>query len=73
MAAGTVINFGGSGVRGIQEFLKLSKLDQWVASSTGAVYNWISKLETITAEFGEEQKHLLAKDMPRKKISLVED
>jgi hypothetical protein len=35
LAATTVISFGGSGVRGVQEFLRLSKLNHWVASSTG--------------------------------------
>jgi hypothetical protein len=72
-AAGMVINFGGSGVRGIQEFLELSGLDKLVASSTGAIHKWISTLETKTVEIGEELKQTLAKGMPKKKISLVED
>lgn len=73
LAATTVISFGGSGVRGIQEFLRLSKLHHWVASSTGALYGWIGLVEENIALFGKEQTRLLAKNMPLKKISIVED
>lgn len=73
LAATTVISFGGSGVRGIQEFLRLSQLNHWVASSTGALYAWIGLAEEKIALFGDEQTRLLAKDMPLKKISLAED
>lgn len=73
LAATTVISFGGSGVRGVQEFLRLSKLNHWVASSTGALYGWIGLVEENIALFGKEQTRLLAKDMPLKRIAIVED
>jgi len=73
LAATTVISFGGSGVRGVQEFLRLSKLNHWVASSTGALYEWIGLVEEKIALFGQEQTRLLAKDMPLKRISIAED
>lgn len=73
LAAITVISFGGSGVRGVQEFLRLSKLNHWVASSTGALYRWIGLVEEKIVLFGQEQTRLLAKDMPLKRISIAED
>lgn len=73
MAATTVINFGGSGVRGVQEFLVLSQLNTFVASSTGAIYNWISLVEALICEFGAQQKTLLGSKMPKRKISIAED
>jgi hypothetical protein len=51
----------------------LSKLDKWVASSNGAVHNFSGRFEAEIGIFGNEQKQVLAKEMPKRKIVLGED
>jgi hypothetical protein len=45
LAATQTIRYGSTGIRGIQESLKLSKLNLRVASSTGALHTWVKKIE----------------------------
>lgn len=73
LAAAKTIRYGSSGIRGIQEFLKLSQLDQWVASSTGALHAWVSKVEAQIIEFGHQQQTVASKGMAKKKISICQD
>lgn len=73
LAAGQTIRYGSKGIRGIQEFLELSKLDAFVASSTCALYNWVSKIDTAIIQFGQEQRSKLSEGMHRRKISICQD
>ena len=72
-AAGFVIQFRECGSRGLQEFIRLSTLSRWVASSKGTIHNFSSRLEAEIVIFGNEQKQSLSKEMPRRKIVLGED
>jgi hypothetical protein len=72
-AADFVIQFRECGSRGLQEFIRLSQLDRWVANSIGATYNFSSRFETEIGIFGKEQCRSLAKGMSRRKIVLAED
>ena len=72
-AAHFVIQFRNCGSRGLQEFLKLSQLGEWVAHSTGTVHNFASRFETEIVAFGHEQRQILAEGMPKRKIALSED
>lgn len=73
LAAAQTIRYGSKGIRGIQEFLEMSELNLWIASSTGALYDWVSKIEATIVQFGHDQRHKLAKGMARKKISICQD
>ena len=73
LAAAQTIRYGSKGIRGIQEFLEMSELNLWIASSTGALYDWVSKIETTIVQFGHDQREKLAKGMVRKKISICQD
>ena len=72
-AADFVIQFRECGSRGLQEFIRLSKLDRWVANSIGAAHNFSSRLEAEIAIFGNEQSRSLAQGMTKRKIVLGED
>jgi hypothetical protein len=73
LAATQTIRYGSTGIRGIQEFLKLSKLNLRVASSTGALHTWVKKIEESIIRFGNEQQSKLSDGMVRKKISICQD
>lgn len=73
LSAAKTIRYGSKGIRGIQEFLELSQLDRWVASSTGALYDWVSKIETTIFQYGCEQRSKSSEGMARKKISICQD
>jgi PAS domain-containing protein len=64
---------GPCGIRLLSLVLKMSSLDYFVASSYGALRERGIKMEEAIVAFGEEEKSLLAKSMPNKKISIVED
>jgi hypothetical protein len=72
-AADFVIQFRECGSRGLQEFIRLSKLDRWIANSIGATHNFSSHLEAEIGIFGNEQSRSLAKGMSKRKIVLGED
>jgi len=54
LATTHTIRYGSSGIREIQEFLEPSKLNVWVASSTGALHSWVTKVETTILRFEHE-------------------
>jgi len=72
-AALFVIQYRNCGSRGLQEFLQLSGLDRWAASSTGTVYAFACRWEAEIANFGKEQRQILSEGMPKRKIALSED
>ena len=69
MSAYQVIHFGSGGIRGLQEFLKLSNLDLFVANSYGALQEFSVRCEQYIVGFGEDQEKKLAQKMKRKKIT----
>jgi hypothetical protein len=72
-AADFVIQFRECGSRGLQEFIRLSKLDRWMANSIGAAHNFSSRIEAEIGIFGNEQSRSLAQGMTKRKIVLGED
>ncbi len=72
-AALFVVQYRNCGSRGLQEFLRLSGLDRWAASSTGTVYCFARRWEAEIACFGKEQRQVLSTGMLKRKIALSED
>src|SRR5262249_695455 len=73
LAAVHTIRYGSSGVRGIQEFLELSGLNCWVASSTGALHSWVDGVEEAIVQFGQQQQVRLSEGMSKKRITICQD
>jgi len=69
MSAHQVIHFGCGGIRGLQEFLELSLLDQFVASSEGALQAFSVRGEEHIVAFGKKQEQELAEKMRHRKIT----
>ncbi len=69
LSAHQVIHFGCGGIRGLQEFLRLSMLDQFVASSEGALQAFSVRCEEHIVAFGGRQEQKLAEKMKRRKIT----
>lgn len=69
-AAALVIEYGPSGIRGIQEYLRLSGLDQFVASSNGALHDYSKRLEEHIIVFGMDEEKRLAEKMRTRKITV---
>ena len=69
MSAYQVIHFGSGGIRGLQEFLNLSKLDRLVAASFGALQEFSVRCEGYIVAFGNSEEKRLAAMMKRKKIT----
>ncbi len=70
MAAVLVIEYGPTGIRGLQEFLHLSGLDQFVASSNGALHAYSKRVEQHIVAFGDNEEKRLAEKMRSRKITL---
>ena len=68
-AAVLVIEYGPSGVRGTQEYLRLSGLDRFVASSNGALQAYSTRMEQHIVSFGTHEETLLAPKMRARKIT----
>lgn len=68
-AAIYVIEYGPSGIRGTQEFLRLSKLSWFVATSNGALHDYSKRIETHIVVFGENEEKRLAEKMRARKIT----
>jgi len=64
-----VIHFGCGGIRSLQQFLNLSKLNQFVASSEGALQSFSVRCEEYIVLFGDNQERKLAEKMKRRKIT----
>jgi len=61
---------GPSGIHGVQEFLRNTKIDNFVASSNGALQNLWKRCETSIIEFGDREEEVLSKRMKCKKITV---
>lgn len=64
---------GSSGVRPICEFLRLTNLDSFVASSYGSQYLHCLEVQKALSEFGEEEKARLGAEMECQEITICED
>jgi hypothetical protein len=73
MSAYQAIHFGCGGIRGLQEFLRLSRLDQFVGSSYGALQAFSLRCEEHIVVFGESEEQSLSAKMKRKKITAALD
>ena len=63
------IRYGHGGIRNLQEFLHLSQLDHFVASSVGALHAFVVRSEKHMLEFGANQEKLLAQNLKQRKIT----
>lgn len=61
------------GLRSIGWFLELSGLDEFLPASYGAQQNFAAQLETLLAEFGQQEEQRLAAQMPPRQITVCED
>jgi Family of unknown function (DUF6399) len=64
-----VIEYGPSGIRGTQEFLRLSKLSWFVATSNGALHDYSKRIEKHIVAFGANEEKRLAEKMRARKIT----
>ena len=69
MAAYYTIHFGCGGIGGLQEFLQLSNLSQFVACSEGSLHKFSVRCENYIVAFGGAQEHQLSKTMKQRKIT----
>ena len=69
MAVYIVVHYGCGGVRALKDFLHLSKLNLFIASSEGALQAFSVRCEEHIISFGYSQEKLLAEKMKRRKIS----
>jgi hypothetical protein len=72
-SAHMTIRYGHGGIRGLREFLQLSQLDNFVASSVGALHAFIVRSEKHMLTFGANQEILLAQNLKRRKITVALD
>jgi hypothetical protein len=63
------IRYGHGGIRGLQEFLQLSQLNCFVASSVGALHAFVVRFEEYILTFGANQEILLAQNLKKRKIT----
>ena len=73
MAAYQSIHFGFGGILSMQEFLELSCLHLFVASSEGALQNFSVRCESFIVNFGMDEEKRLAEKMKSKKITAALD
>jgi hypothetical protein len=69
MAVMKLMKCGPGGIRGMQEYLRNSGLDQFVASSEGALQKFWVRCETEILNFGEREEKRLSTTMRRRKIT----
>lgn len=72
-SAHMVIRYGHGGIRGLQEFLELSHLNNFVASSVGALHAFVVRSEKHILTFGANQEILLAQNLKQRKITAALD
>lgn len=68
-SANMVIHYGHGGIRSVQEFIKLAKLDPFVASSEGALQEYNVRCEEHFIAFGTHEENQMSTKMKRKKIT----
>jgi hypothetical protein len=61
------------GIRNLCAFLKLSGLDEFIASSYGAQQTVAQQVESLLIAFGEQEDQRLAAGMPPREISVAAD
>ena len=64
---------GIASTRNVEEFLKLSDLAYFVASSASVIQKLSVQIDEYIGDFGDEQREKLIPVMPTKKITLAED
>lgn len=69
-AAILVIEYGPSGIRGVQEYLRLSGLSLFVASSNGALQDYSNRVEQHIITFGVDEEKRLIEKMRSRKITV---
>jgi hypothetical protein len=69
MASYQTTHFGCGGIRAVQEFLRLSELDKFVAASEGALHAFFARCEEHIVLFGKSQELKLAGKMAQRKIT----
>jgi len=72
-SAHMAIRYSHGDIRGLQEFLRLSKLDNFVASSDGALHAFVVRSENHMVAFGASQEILLAQNLKHRKITAALD
>lgn len=73
LAAYQTIHFGCGGIRGVQEFLRLSKLSEFVASSEGALHSFSVRCEEHIVSFGLSEEKRVSGRMGKRKITAALD
>ena len=69
MSAYQVTHFGSGGIRGLQEFLELSTLNRFIASSYGTLQSFSVRCEKHIVAFGESEERWLVEKMKKRKIT----
>lgn len=69
MAVMKLMKCGPGGIRGMQEYLRNSRLDNFVASSEGAIQAFWDRCEIYITKFGKSEEEKLALKMRRRKIT----
>jgi len=64
---------GTGGIRHVCQFLELTGLDQFIASSYGAQQAVAAKMEQAIVDFDQEERKRLAQSMPPKQITVCQD
>lgn len=72
-SAHTTAHSGCGGIGNLQQFLQLSTLDKFIASSTTALENYSARVENFLVAFGEQEEPRLAGKMQKRKITAVLD
>lgn len=70
LAVMKLMKCGPCGIRGMQEYLRLTQLDHFVASSEGALQDFWKRYEEAVLVYGEQQERKLASTMSRRKITV---
>jgi len=74
MAAQFVMTLlGASGIRHVCQFLELSGLDRFIASSYGSQHKVSEQMEKAVIEFGKQETERLAGEMKPKEITVCQD
>lgn len=73
MAVMKLMKCGSSGIQGMQEYLRNSGLDHFVASSAGALQKFWERCEEYILSFAEREEKRLAQGLESKKITACLD
>lgn len=73
LAAHHAMHFTSGGIRALQEFLRLSQLDKFIASSIGALHSFSQRYDAHVLKIGVAEEKRLAQTMNGRKISAALD